>query len=217
MKIGKLLALPLLFVLLCGSAEKTQLNDSQESTVSSQLVSEEFDLMDFPARPECFSVNEQGQVAVGYQQAGRPYFSIIEDGRIVVTYHVEMQGSYQIQLCRNTLIIYPSRAVHEVYLDLKTGVVRIGQLSDSEKYSISKKLRSQDRVTCGNYELVSQVVKGHYQLQLNGKTVLQCSLLITHLEPLLFITYAGILCTVVFRKLYKYLVGQTPKPPADKP
>ena len=214
----KIWVIPLLLFFLCGSAAQTQPDDNHEERVrSAYVVKEEYDPMDFPTPPKCFSVNAQGQVAVGYLQAGRSYFSIIDEGRVVRTYFVDMQGSYQIRLQGDTLIIYPSRSESEEYLDLKTGIIRDGHLSDSEKSSISRELESQDRITCGNYELVSQVVKGHYQLQLNGETVLQCSVLITYLKPLFMITSTVIVCAGTFHGLYKYFVSQTPKPPDDIP
>ncbi|PWM57738.1 MAG: hypothetical protein DBX91_11150 [Subdoligranulum variabile] len=215
----KIWVIPLLLFFLCGSAAQTQPDDNHEERVhSAYVVKEEYDPMDFPTPPKCFSVNAQGQVAVGYLQAGRSYFSLIDEGRVVRTYFVDnIEGIFYIQLSGDTLAIYPGRASREEYLDLKTGIIRDGHLSKVEKDSICTELKSQNEITCGSYKLVSQVVKGHYQLQLNGETVLQCSVLRTYIRQIFFIGYAVVLLSIVLPGLYKNFVRQTPKPPDDIP
>lgn len=182
----RLVIIPFLFFILCGATENSlPIDQIPKSYAPGKLITEKYDLMNFPARPRCFSVDDRGQVAVGYNQAGKTYFSIIKDHAVVQTYQVEMEGSYVIVLDNDILTIYAIRALHDMHLNLETGELQAGQMTRNEKIGVFENLESKDEIACGKYHLVSRVVDGHYQLQLNGETVLQCSFLVTNLTNIL--------------------------------
>lgn len=212
MKSRKLFLIPFLFIFLCGMSTKNAADYTGEKISKASIVTEEYDLMNFPAVPCSYSVNEMGKVAVGFKQAGKTYFLIIEDGTIEqIYYYAEMEGDFQIELHEDVLIIYAARADYDVCLNLNTCQIQRGSLSRSDNIAQFDKLKTQQVARSGTYELVSDVVDGHFSLQLNGKTILQCSALVTHLKMILsiFVAFSMIVGCVYF--IYKHIINGMPK------
>lgn len=67
MKSRKLFLIPFLFVFLCGMSTKNAADYAGEKISKASIVTEEYDLMNFPAVPCSYSVNEMGKVAVGFK------------------------------------------------------------------------------------------------------------------------------------------------------
>ena len=199
----------LLALLLCGPAAAA---DALPDKVP--LVTEEYDLMNFPAKPRCFALGADGTVAVGFEQAGRVYCSILRDGRLVQTLHVyDLGGSYAIGLQGDTLLLYPVRGDQEWRIDLHTREIRRSQLPQQQTYERYQALSDRDTATCGGHTLAAQVVDGHYQLLLDGRLLLQCSVLMTWLDTIGTFLLVTLLVTCWIYVIRKFRRGELYKQP----
>ena len=207
-KAGAAAVLLALLLLLCGPAAAA---DALPDKVP--LVAEEYDLMNFPAKPRCFALDADGTVAVGFEQAGRVYCSILRDGRLVQTLHVyDLGGSYAIDLQADTLLLYPVRGDQEWRIDLHTREIRRSQLSQQQPYERYQALSDRDTATCGGHTLAAQVVDGHYQL-LDGRLLLQCSVLMTWLDTIGSTIGMFLLATCWIYVIRKFRRGELYKQP----
>lgn len=189
-----LLVWAVLAVLLCtgAAAEEPSLNKQFQCGFWEE---DTFDLRRFPARPTCFSVNEEGTMMVGFQEAGRTKLVLFTPEGMQTVYALVVNSDLEIVLHTDGVSLYPIKSGTEYELKLSDASLRQG--SGTYGREIVDALRKADTVCAGDYTLTQSWEQGVYCLRRNGQLVLRCTWWGTWGKELVVAGYAVVLVAVV--------------------
>lgn len=160
-----------------------------------------FDLQCFPARPACFSVNEQGAMMVGFQEAGRTKLVLFTPEGVQTVYALVINSDLEIVLHPDSVTLYTVKDGTEFELDLSDASLRQGSGADGR--AMVDTLRKAKVVSAGGYTLAESREQGVYCLRRNGQLVLRCSWWGTWGKDLVAAGYAAVLAAVVIISLLR--------------
>lgn len=189
-----------LALILCTSAA------AEESSLNEQLrcgIWEEdtFDLQRFPARPACFSINEEGAMMVGFQEAGRTKLVLFTPEGVQNAYALVINSDLEIVLHTDRVTLYTVKDGIELELNLADGSLRRGGRTDGQ--TMVETLRKAKVVSDGGYTLAESREQGVYCLRRNGQLVLRCTWWGTWGKELVVAGYAVVLAAVVIMGLLR--------------
>ena len=189
-----LLVWAVLAVLLCtgAGAEEPSLNKQFQCGIWEE---DTFDLQHFPARPACFSINEEGTMMVGFQEAGRTKLVLFTPEGVQTVYALVVNSDLQIVLHTDSVTYYTTKDGTAYELKLSDASLRRGSGTDGRE--IVDALRKADTVSAGDYTLTRSWEQGVYCLRRNGKLVLRCTWWGTWGKELVVAGYAVVLAVVV--------------------
>lgn len=195
-----LLLWAVLLLLLCtgAGAEEPSLNEQFQCGFWEE---DTFDLQRFPARPACFSVNEEGSMMVGFQEAGRTKLVLFTPEGVQSVYVLVINSNLEIVLHTDSVSLYPTKSDTEYELKLSDASLRQGTQTDGQ--AVVKTLRKADTVSAGGYTLAESREQGVYCLRRNGQLVLRCSWWGTWGKDLVVVGYAVVLAAVVITGLLR--------------
>lgn len=154
-----------------------------------------FDLQRFPARPACFSVNEDGAMMVGFQEAGRTKLVLFTPEGVQTVYALVVNSDLEIVLHTDSVTCYATKGGTAYELDLTDGSLRRGSQTDGQ--AMVDALRKTDTVSAGDYTLTQSREQGVYCLRRNGQLVLRCTWWGTWGKELVVAGYAVVIVAVV--------------------
>lgn len=194
-----------LALLLCtgAGAEAPSLNEQFQCGIWEE---DTFDLQRFPARPACFSVNEEGTMMVGFQEAGRTKLVLFTPEGVQAVYVLVINSDLEIVLHTDSVSLYSTKSGTEYELKLSDASLRQGSGTDGR--ALVDTLRKAKEVSAGGYTLTESREQGVYCLRRNGQLVLRCSWWGTWGKELVAVGYAVVLAAVVIlgllRRAQKY-------------
>ena len=195
-----LLVWAVLAVLLCigAGAEAPSLNERFQCGFWEE---DTFDLQRFPARPACFSVNEEGTMMVGFQEAGRTKLVLFTPEGVQAVYALVVNSDLEIVLHTDSVTYYTTKDGRAYELDLSDASLRQGAQADGQ--AVVKALRKADTVSAGEYTLAESREQGVYCLRRNGQLVLRCTWWGTWGKDLVVVGYAVVLAAVILTGLLR--------------
>lgn len=195
-----LLVWAVLAVLLCigAGAEAPSLNERFQCGFWEE---DTFDLQRFPARPACFSVNEEGTMMVGFQEAGRTKLVLFTPEGVQAVYALVVNSDLEIVLHTDSVAYYTTKDGTAYELDLSDASLRQGTQTDGQ--AVVKELRKADTVSAGEYTLAESREQGVYCLRRNGQLVLRCTWWGTWGKDLVVVGYAVVLAAVIITGLLR--------------
>lgn len=189
-----------LALILCTSAaaEKPSLNEQFRCDIWEE---DTFDLQRFPARPACFSINEEGAMMVGFQEAGRTKLVLFTPEGVQNAYALVINSDLEIVLHTDSVTLYTVKDGIELELNLADGSLRRGGRTDGQ--TMVETLRKAKVVSAGGYTLAESREQGVYCLRRNGQLVLRCTWWGTWGKELVVAGYAVVLAAVVIMGLLR--------------
>lgn len=189
-----------LALLLCtgAGAEAPSLNEQFQCGIWEE---DTFDLQRFPARPACFSVNEEGAMMVGFQEAGRTKLVLFTPEGVQTVYALVVNSDLEIVLHTDSVTYYTTKDGIAYELDLSDGTLRQGSGTDGR--AMVDTLRKAKAVSAGGYTLAVSREQGVYCLRRNGQLVLRCSWWGTWGKELVVVGYAVVLAAVLLAGLLR--------------
>ena len=194
-----LLLWAVLALLLCAGAEASSLNERFQCGFWEE---DTFDLQRFPAQPACFSVNEEGAMMVGFQEAGRTKLVLFTPEGVRAVYVLVINSDLEIVLHTDRVSLYPTKSGMEYELKLSDASLRQGSGTDGR--AMVDTLRKAKAVSAGGYTLAESREQGVYCLRRNGQLVLRCSWWGTWGKVLVAVGYAVVLAAVVIIILLRW-------------
>lgn len=194
-----------LALLLCtgAGAEAPSLNERFQCGIWEE---DTFDLQRFPARPACFSVNEEGTMMVGFQEAGRTKLVLFTPEGVQDVYVLVINSNLEIVLHTDSVSLYPTKSGTEYELKLSDASLRQGSGTDGR--ALVDTLRKAKTVSAGDYTLTESWEQGVYCLRRNGQLVLRCTWWGTWGKELVAVGYGVVIAAVVIlgllRRAQKY-------------
>ena len=195
-----LLVWAVLAVLLCtgAGAEEPSLNKQFQCGIWEE---DTFDLQHFPARPACFSINEEGTMVVSFQEAGRTKLVLFTPEGVQTVYALVVNSDLQIVLHTDSVTYYTTKDGTAYELKLSDASLRRGSGTDGRE--IVDALRKADTVSAGDYTLTRSWEQGVYCLRRNGQLVLRCTWWGTWGKDLVVVGYAVVLAAVIITGLLR--------------
>lgn len=189
-----------LALILCTSAaaEESSLNEQFRCGIWEENT---FDLQRFPARPACFSINEEGAMMVGFQEAGRTKLVLFTPEGVQTVYALVINSDLEIVLHTDSVTLYTVKDGIELELNLADGSLRRGGRTDGQ--TMVETLRKAKAVSAGGYTLAESREQGVYCLRRNGQLVLRCTWWGTWGKELVVAGYAVMLVAVVITGLLR--------------
>lgn len=189
-----------LALILCTSAaaEESSLNEQFRCGIWEENT---FDLQRFPARPACFSINEEGAMMVGFQEAGRTKLVLFTPEGVQTVYALVINSDLEIVLHTDSVTLYTVKDGIELELNLADGSLRRGGRTDGQ--TMVETLRKAKAVSAGGYTLAESREQGVYCLRRNGQLVLRCTWWGTWGKELVVAGYAVVLVAVVITGLLR--------------
>lgn len=189
-----------LALILCTStaAEEPSLNEQLRCGIWEE---DTFDLQRFPARPACFSINEEGAMMVGFQEAGRTKLVLFTPEGVQTVYALVINSDLEIVLHTDSVTLYTVKDGIELELNLADGSLRRGGRTDGQ--TMVETLRKAKAVSDGGYTLAESREQGVYCLRRNGQLVLRCTWWGTWGKELVVAGYAVVLVAVVITGLLR--------------
>lgn len=189
-----------LALILCTSAaaEEPSLNEQYRCDIWEE---DTFDLQRFPARPACFSINEEGAMMVGFQEAGRTKLVLFTPEGVQNAYALVINSDLEIVLHTDSVTLYTVKDGIELELNLADGSLRRGGRTDGQ--TMVETLRKAKVVSDGGYTLAESREQGVYCLRRNGQLVLRCTWWGTWGKELVVAGYAVVLAAVVIMGLLR--------------
>lgn len=189
-----------LALILCTSAaaEEPSLNEQFRCGIWEENT---FDLQRFPARPACFSINEEGAMMVGFQEAGRTKLVLFTPEGVQTVYALVINSDLEIVLHTDSVTLYTVKDGIELELNLADGSLRRGGRTDGQ--TMVETLRKAKVVSAGGYTLAESREQGVYCLRRNGQLVLRCTWWGTWGKELVVAGYAVVLAAVVIMGLLR--------------
>lgn len=189
-----------LALILCTSAaaEESSLNEQFRCGIWEENT---FDLQRFPARPACFSINEEGAMMVGFQEAGRTKLVLFTPEGVQNAYALVINSDLEIVLHTDSVTLYTVKDGIELELNLADGSLRRGGRTDGQ--TMVETLRKAKAVSDGGYTLAESREQGVYCLRRNGQLVLRCTWWGTWGKELVVAGYAVVLVAVVITGLLR--------------
>lgn len=189
-----------LALILCTSAaaEEPSLNEQFRCGIWEENT---FDLQRFPARPACFSINEEGAMMVGFQEAGRTKLVLFTPEGVQNAYALVINSDLEIVLHTDRVTLYTVKDGIELELNLADGSLRRGGRTDGQ--TMVETLRKAKVVSAGGYTLAESREQGVYCLRRNGQLVLRCTWWGTWGKELVVAGYAVVLVAVVITGLLR--------------
>lgn len=189
-----------LALILCTSAaaEEPSLNEQYRCDIWEE---DTFDLQRFPARPACFSINEEGAMMVGFQEAGRTKLVLFTPEGVQNAYALVINSDLEIVLHTDRVTLYTVKDGIELELNLADGSLRRGGRTDGQ--TMVETLRKAKVVSDGGYTLAESREQGVYCLRRNGQLVLRCTWWGTWGKDLVVAGYAVVLAAVVIMGLLR--------------
>lgn len=189
-----------LALILCTSAaaEEPSLNEQYRCDIWEE---DTFDLQRFPARPACFSINEEGAMMVGFQEAGRTKLVLFTPEGVQNAYALVINSDLEIVLHTDRVTLYTVKDGIELELNLADGSLRRGGRTDGQ--TMVETLRKAKVVSDGGYTLAESREQGVYCLRRNGQLVLRCTWWGTWGKELVVAGYAVVLAAVVIMGLLR--------------
>lgn len=194
-----------LAVLLCSgaAAEEISLNERLQCGFWEE---DTFDLQRFPARPACFSVNAEGTMMVGFQEAGRTKLVLFTPEGVQAVYVLVINSDLEIVLHTDSVTYYTTKDGTAYELDLSDASLQRSSRTDGR--TMVDALRKADTVSAGGYTLAESWEQGVYCLRRNGQLVLRCTWWGTWGKDLVVAGYAVVLAAVIvaglLRRAQKY-------------
>lgn len=189
-----------LALILCTSAaaEEPSLNEQFRCDIWEE---DTFDLQRFPARPACFSINEEGAMMVGFQEAGRTKLVLFTPEGVQNAYALVINSDLEIVLHTDRVTLYTVKDGAQLEMNLADGSLRRGGRTDGQ--TMVETLRKAKVVSDGGYTLAESREQGVYCLRRNGQLVLRCTWWGTWGKELVVAGYAVVLAAVVIMGLLR--------------
>lgn len=189
-----------LALLLCTvtAAEEPSLNEQFQCGIWEE---DTFDLQHFPARPACFSVNEEGAMMVGFQEAGRTKLVLFTPEGVQTVYALVVNSDLEIVLHTDSVTYYTTKDGAAYELDLPDASLRQGAQTDGR--AMVDTLHKAKAVSAGGYTLAESWEQGVYCMRRNGQLVLRCTWWGTWGKDLVVAGYAAVLVSVVLAGLLR--------------
>lgn len=189
-----------LALILCTSAaaEEPSLNEQFRCGIWEENT---FDLQRFPARPACFSINEEGAMMVGFQEAGRTKLVLFTPEGVQNAYALVINSDLEIVLHTDSVTLYTVKDGAQLEMNLADASLRRGTQTDGRV--MVDALRKADTVSAGDYTLTESQEQGVYCLRRNGQLVLRCTWWGTWGKELVVAGYAVVLVAVVITGLLR--------------
>lgn len=183
-----------LALLLCTSAaaEDPSLNEQFQCGIWEE---DTFDLQRFPARPACFSINEEGTMMVGFQEAGRTKLVLFTPEGVQNAYALVINSDLEIVLHTDSVTLYTVKDSTELELNLADASLR--RCTQTDGRAMVDALRKADTVSAGGYTLAESWEQGVYCLRRNGQMVLRCTWWGTWGKDLVVVGYVVVIVVVV--------------------
>lgn len=189
-----------LALILCTSAaaEESSLNEQFRCGIWEENT---FDLQRFPARPACFSINEEGAMMVGFQEAGRTKLVLFTPEGVQTVYALVINSDLEIVLHTDSVTLYTVKDGAQLEMNLADASLQQGSGTDGQ--TMVDALRKADTVSAGDYTLTESQEQGVDCLRRNGQLVLRCTWWGTWGKELVVAGYAVVLVAVVITGLLR--------------
>ena len=144
----------------------------------------DIDFMNFPYVPISFAVNAEGYWAVAYEENIHHHLLLVAPDGSASQYVFEADGSWAMDMRRDELMIYLARSNTYFVVNFLTGQWQERSYSSAEYRCSPRELEQRRTVQQGVYTITANTSWNSYRLELNGKPILQVSLLAVMLARL---------------------------------